>query len=301
MIPLRPRSIVLGWLLGALLALSASAPGQTPKPAGVDDAALEALAKEAAEARDASLAGALEALDKASASPKAAETYFYECVKAHDFKRDLDVSSKFEDWRRAFADQWRGRDLGYVLQLQLRHQALVLRTARTKDKATMTGQWLSLAESIVSRVEDAMFGASFLAQPIQTSVFDKALKLRQLAGGAQEFGAGPLDIGGMFDRHILPHVPAESRRKAWERRIELQSEFARKTLLPSELEDFERFELPRLRWRQLADVRFPGGAPADEGSWGEAAEFIRHHLKHPDAEGWVNALRESRSRSSQAK
>jgi hypothetical protein len=267
----------------------------------LDDATLDALAKEAAAAREASMAGALEALDRASASPKAAEAFFYECVKAYDFKRDLDVASKFDDWRRAFADQWRGHDLGYVLQLQLRHQALVLRTAGAKDKAAMAGQWFSLAESIVNRVEDAMFGASFLAQPVNTSVFDKALKLRQLAGGAGEFGAGPLDIGGMFDRHIHPHVPPENRRNAWERRLALQTEFAKKTLLPTEYEDFERFELPRLRWRQLLDLRFHGGEASDTSAWTEATAYIRQNVKHPDAVLWVEILKALRDKATEPK
>lgn len=284
-------------LLVALLTLVTTVTAQQPEASTVDDATLDALTKDATQARDATLAGALQTLDKASASPKAAEEFFFDCVKTYDFKRDLDVGTKFDDWRRAFAEQWRGHDLGFVLQLQLRHQALVLRSAGTADKAVLTTQWLALAESIVTRAEDAMFGASFLAQPITTSVFDKALKLRQLTGNTHDFGAGPLDIGGIFDTHIHPHVPPENRKGAWERRLQLQTEFAKKTLLSTEREDFENFELPRLRWRQLLDVRFHDGTPQDSSAWDEAATFIRQHIKHPDASDWVDKLRELRSKA----
>lgn len=285
---------VLVTLLGLFLASSMCA--QTARPPAVDDDSVASLRREILEARESQLDAALQKLEKASSSPKAAEEFFYDCVRSYDFKRDLEAGSKFDDWKRAFADQWRGHDLGFVLQMQLRHQALVIRSARTEDKATLIPLWVSLIETVVAHVDESMFGASFLAQPVNSSVFDKALKLRQLAGGMEGFGGGPLDLGGIFDQHIHPYVSQENKQAAWEKRIALQSEFADKTLLPTELEDFQNFELPRLRWRQLVDVRFPQNAPVESSALSYAFTFVRQNLKHPDAKFWLEALDDLRKR-----
>jgi hypothetical protein len=274
---------------------------QKPEPAETDDAALDALGAEVKQARTKAIQAALLTLDKAAASPKAAEDFFFDCVKQFDFKRDLEEPGKFDEWRRAFLEQWRGHDLGLVLQLQLRHQAMVLRSAAAEDKAALVPQWLTFIESMVDHAADASFGAAFLAQPINTSVFDKALRLRQLGGGLASFGSGPLDIGGMFATHIRPHVRPESRASAWQRRIELQTKFAKETFLPTEFEDFETFELPRLRWEQLMDVHFFDDAQGDASGYEVAVSYVRKNMQHPDATKWVDKLKMLRKKPESSK
>src|SRR5438034_544119 len=122
-------------LFVALLTAKSFSPGQPP--GGATDAALDALAADVKKARSAALLAALEQLDKASASPRAAQDFFFESVKKLDFKRDLEEAGKFEEWKRSFLTQWRGHDLGIVLQLQLRHQALVIRSAGASDQSAL--------------------------------------------------------------------------------------------------------------------------------------------------------------------
>lgn len=296
-LPAMRRCSLVG--LGAMLfLLLVPARGQSPHQPVADEEGINQLRREILAAQQKQLENVLSTLDKAAGTPRAAEEFFYDCVRNYDFKRDLDVSSKFDDWKRSFVEQWRGHDLGFVLQLQLRHQALALRSTHTKDPASLISQWISLIETVVSHVEESMFGASILAQPVNASVFDKALKLRQLAGGMQGFGGGPLDIGGIFDQHIHPHVKPENRQGAWEKRISLQSEFAEKTFLPTEWEDFQNFELPRLRWRQLMDVQFPSTDSIDASALSHALDFVRRNAKHPDAKDWIEIVDALRKRQS---
>lgn len=260
-----------------------------PEP-GAKGADLDALAAQVSKAREADYASVVAQLEKASATPQTAQAFFFECVQKLDFKRDLEVPAKFENWKRDFMAQWRGHELGVVLQMQLQYQALMIRTAA--DKAARPGlvpQWLRFAEVIVDHAKDASYGAAFLAQPVNASIFNKALKLQQLAG-AEGFGVGALDIGRIFDVYIHPYVKKESRASAWQRHIELQTKFAETILLATELEDYANFELPRLQWRSIMDVKFADGN-ADGAAVKEAVSFIQQHLHHPDAKQWVELLR----------
>ena len=108
--------------------------------------------------------------------------------------------------------------------------------------------------------------------------------------GPEGFTVGALEIGRIFDTYIHPYVSKANRASAWKRRIELQKKFSDEVLLPTELEDFNTFELPRLEWRSRMDVKFADGGhdPADVK---EAFQFIQQHLHHPEAQQWVNDLK----------
>lgn len=272
--------------------LSSATRGEPVSTPASPDPTIESLAAEVKKARANALMAALAQLDKASATPKSAEDFFFDCVKRLDFKRDLEEAGKFEEWKRGFLAQWTGHSLGLVLQFQLRYQALVIRSAGASDPASVVPAWLAFVESLAQHPAEAAYGASFLAQPVTSSVFNKALKLRQLAG-ADGFAVSPLDIAGIFERQILPHVKPENLAGAWQRRIDLQGQFAKGTLLPSEYDEYLSFELPRLQWRQIVEVRFRD-SPVDPAAFRDAAQFIRQHAQHPDAEQWVAKLRSLR-------
>lgn len=261
-----------------------------PASQGKEAPDLDALAAQVKKVREVDYAKVVAQLDQAAASPQSAQAFFFECVQRLDFKRDLDVPAKFENWKRDFLAQWRGHDLGVVLQLQLEYQALVMHAAVDKDlRPKLVPNWLHFAEVMVDHAKDAAYGAAFLSQPINTSIFNKALKLQQMAG-AEGFSVGAMDIGRIFDTYIHPYVRPESRSSAWQRHIELQKRFAETTLLPTELDDFNEYELPRLQFRGLMDVRFSDGAK-DSAAVQEVAQFIQAHLHHPDAKQWVELLR----------
>ena len=130
---------------------------------------LDQLASEVKKARDADYGAIVARLEKAASSPQAAQSFFFECVQKLDFKRDLELPQKFENWKREFLAQWQGHALGVVLQLQMQYQALVLHTAENKDKEARTALiplWLHYVEAIVDHSKDASYGAGFLAQPV---------------------------------------------------------------------------------------------------------------------------------------
>lgn len=266
--------------------------GQTSSGGESDE--LQKLKADVKSARAAALKSGIDQLEKASSSPRAAQEFFFDCVKKFDFKQDLDVASKFEQWKTGFAAQWRGHDLGLVLQMQLRYQALILRSVGAEDRATLIPAWRAFAESIVKHAPEAAYGVSFLSQPVNSCVFDKALKLSQLAG-VNAFAVNPIDIGGIFDVQIHPHVKPEERAATWRQRIAAQKEFADVAMLPSEREDFANFEIPRLQWRALLDVHFHDGKP-DASGFKEATQFIRRNQLHPDALAWVSEIARLRER-----
>jgi len=256
------------------------------------EADLDALESQVKKARETDYSQVIAEIDKAAATPQAAQSFFFECVQKLDFRRDLDVPGKFENWKRDFLAQWRGHELGLVLQMQLQYQSLVLRTAVNKDKDArlkLVPQWLHFAETIVDHAKEAAYGAAFLAQPINGSIFNKALKLQQMAG-MEGFSVGAMDIGRIFDTYIHPYVKKESRANAWQKHIELQKRFSEIVLLPTELDDFTNYELPRLQFRGLMDVKFSDGEK-DPAAVKEVAQFIQQHIHHPDARQWVDILR----------
>ncbi len=251
---------------------------------------LDALAAQVKKARETDYSQVIAELDKAAATPQAAQSFFFECVQKLDFKRDLDVPGKFENWKRDFMAQWRGHELGVVLQMQLQYQSLVLRSAVDREaRVNLVPQWLHFVEAIVDHAKDAAYGAAFLAQPINASIFNKALKLQQMAG-PDGFSVGAMDIGRIFDTYIHPYVKKENRASAWQRHIDLQKRFSEIVLLPSELDDFNNYELPRLQFRGLMDVKFTDGE-RDPAAVKEVAGFIQQHIHHPDAKQWVETLK----------
>jgi hypothetical protein len=272
---------------GALVCWSGVLPAETKDKAEPD---LDALAAQVKKARETDYSQVIAELDKAAATPQAAQSFFFECVQKMDFKRDLDVPAKFENWKRDFMAQWRGHELGVVLQMQLQYQSLVLRSAVDREaRANLVPQWLHFVEAIVDHAKEAAYGAAFLAQPINASIFNKALKLQQMAG-MEGFNVGAMDIGRIFDIYIHPYVKKENRSSAWQRHIDLQKRFSEAVLLPSELDDFDNYELPRLQFRGLMDVKFSDGE-RDPAAVKEVAQFIQQHIHHPDAKQWVEALK----------
>ena len=266
---------------------------QAPAKGEGDD--LDNLATKVKSARASALKSAIDQLDKAAVSPKTAQDFFFDCVKKFDFKHDLDAASKFEQWKPGFAAQWRGHDLGLVLQLQLRYQLLILRSVDAEDHAALIPAWRAFVELLLKHAPEAAYGVSFLAQPVNASVFDKALKLRQLAG-VNAFAVSAIDIGGIFDVQIHPHVKPGDRASTWQQRIAAQKQFADVAMLPSEREDFANFEIPRLQWRALLDVHFHDGIP-DAAALKEATQFIRQNQLHPDAVTWVGEVSRLRERA----
>jgi hypothetical protein len=281
-------------LRSALIAVSLGGSTLSARAAGDRDD-LDRLAAEVKASRVAAISSVVDQLEKAATTPRTAQEFFLDSVKKFDFKHDLDEGPKFEQWKTAFLAQWHGHDLGIVLQMQLHHQALVLRTVAAEDRAALVPAWAAFAESVVKNAHEAAFGISFLAQPVNQSVFDKALKLRQLAGG-NAFGVSAIDIGGIYDAFIHPHVAQKERAGAWERRIELQKQFAEATMLPSEREDFVNFEIPRLRWREFVDIHIHDGRP-DAAAVADGTRFVRQNKLHPDAAAWAALLRQVRDAS----
>lgn len=278
-----------------LLGVAAAAVAQTPAPKADDD--LDKLAADVKTAHKAALKNALDQLDRAAATPASARDFFFDCVKKCDFKHDLEIGPKFEQWKTSFIAQWSGHNLGLVLQLQLRHQALILRSAGAEDKTALIPAWQSFVDTIVKNSNDVAYGVSFLAQPISQSVFDKALKLRQLAG-AGAFAVNAIDIGAIYDTHIHPHSRAIDRPATWRQRIESQKKFAEDTMLPSEREDFASFEIARLQWRSLLDIHFHDGKP-DVTGISEAIKLIRQNQLHPDAGQWIERIKGFRKESTE--
>ena len=246
----------------------------------------------------------------ASASPRDALDFYLECVEEVDFLQKGRTSSDFRGWKDRHGQDLKNDDFARALQILLRYLAISTEADKTNDDARVVPLLTAYIDGLLKMDEvpgvpdPRRGGGGILEPPINESVFAIRYDLfRNLRGGGKardkdkektigntgevSWEPRPLNIGGMYEKTILPYLYQISPDKiagAWAKRIDQQGKMA---ILKGDatVERFRTRGLPTLQWEMMVD-QYQVGYQVSAVS--KMLEHIESHKKsHPDAGKWV--------------
>lgn len=159
----------------------------------------------------------------AANDPRAAVELYLNCVKMVEYDRTGRPESDFRGWRDAQADRIKDSDFVASLQLQLRYLALSCQAAETDDITKVFSPLLSHVDALSNLTE---MPTGPVTQSVANSVFAKAYYLERLLGQNDNWEPVPINIAGIYNRTILPHLrenDPSALMNAWDKRIEQQT------------------------------------------------------------------------------
>ncbi|MAS94218.1 MAG: hypothetical protein CMO55_13560 [Verrucomicrobiales bacterium] len=227
--------------------------------------------------------GAGDAFMNAASDPRAAVDLYINCYKLVNFDREGRSESDFRAWKDDQSDRFRDPQFVESLQHQLRYLALSCDAAEVESVDKVFSSLMSYVDGL-SRMEE--LPGPMLTQSVAGSIFAKAYYLEKLLGKNENWESVPFNIGGIYDRTILPHLRSENPSalmSAWDKRIEQQSRLAmlveqkkeeqlrgmdrdqarrarnaqnnqRGVLGTLDSDDFANRTLPLLKWGKLKDM-----------------------------------------------
>jgi len=249
-----------------------------------------------------------------ASDPKAAMTLYLDCHKVVNFDRESRPESDFRAWKDGQEDRIKDEQFLESLMIQLRYLALSCQAAETQKIETIFGSLMSYVDGL-SRLEELPTNA--ITGSVANSIFAERYSLEKLLGSNANWEAVPFNIGGIYDKTILPYLRAnqpDALMNAWDKRIEQQSRIVamieqnkeealrgldreqerrargnqdRQGGMMGELnqDDYLARTLPKLKWEKLKDnflyVDQVMGAKA-------MLDFVQEYITHELGEDFFN-------------
>ncbi len=258
--------------------------------------------------------GARSAFLAASNDPKLALKLYLDCYKKVNYEMEGRSEADFRAWQEGQEANLKSKDFVESLLVQLRYLSLSCHAAEVEKLDEVFGPLNNYVESLSSIQE---IPDRILTTDISNSVFAKAYELEKMLSNNKAWEGVPLQIGGIYDKTILPHLRANnpgSLMNAWDKRIEQEKRMVmffeskkqeelrgldrdakvktrdrqenRGGLLRTyDLEHFTREILPRLQWNRLKDM-FLYINQLDAAK--EMLTFVQTHLTTPNGEEFYN-------------
>ncbi len=200
-----------------------------------------------------------------------------------DYDREGRPESDFRAWKDAQKDRVSEPNFVESLQQQLRYLALSCQAAESKERDEIFAPLMSYVDGL-SRLTE--MPSNNLTQSVAGSIFAQAYYLEDLLGKNDNWEPVPMNIGGIYNRTILPYLREENPAalmNAWDKRIEQQTRLvvmleekkneemrgldrdeerkARNSqsnqgglLKDHSKEEFTNHTLPQLQWGKLKDM-----------------------------------------------
>ena len=159
----------------------------------------------------------------AAADPKAAIALYLDCHKIVNYDREGRPESDFRAWKDSQEGKIKSDAFIESLLLQLRYLALSCQAAEAEDPSEIFSDLLAFVNSL-SYMEE--MPTSSLTSSVAGSIFSKAFYLENLLGSNESWESTPFNIGGIYEKTILPYLRVENTGalpNAWDKRIEQQS------------------------------------------------------------------------------
>tara|TARA_R110002096_G_scaffold16106_22_gene55124 strand:+ start:5128 stop:6141 length:1014 start_codon:yes stop_codon:yes gene_type:complete len=322
------RRLVAALQITFLCAFSSATIVAQSEPSPLTESQIQAIKKQLEELKTAARTKTLsknssaeQVFRSASGSPKAALELYLRCHQEINFTRMNKSDSDFREWRNANEEQHEFEPFLTALQLQLEYLALATRSAQTEEISTVFTPLTSFMAKLSTLSEPPH---PELNRNIASTIFAEVYELDEaLARNAERWEGNPLNIGGVYEKTILPYLrekmPA-SLDNAWSSRIKQEVAMAK---LFIEFEDkmeryqernegeagavrrqigqmagfvrgrakaalqFEKERLPELKWAQARDqYEFGNRALAAKSM----LDIIQANIGHDEAEGWISEL-----------
>ncbi len=255
---------------------------------------------------------------QAAQDPKAAVDLYVKCYKMVNFEREEREESEFRDWEDRQEGTFKDPRFLEGLMMQLRYLALSCEAAEAAELKDVFPSILAYVDSLTMLTE---LPGQPLLQGVDGTVFADAYNLKELLSRNQSWEMVPFNIGGIYEKTILPYLRANDPSRlvpAWDKRIEQETKIVQ---LLAALEesgnnrderrqaaaqnrqlqqgrtggimraydefDFRKNTLPALQWGRLRDMALH--VDPVQGVAGMLA-FVKANTEHPKVQEWLNDL-----------
>lgn len=277
----------------------------TPQQVEAITKQLAELEKQVLEMRGSTLTTVMAKLRSAVASEAAALSFYLDCEKLVNVDRkDLDKTE--ERQRKEQMDRNAERrsdkksedqdgDLGAAVKLHIEYLLLTLEAHETKeaDKEKLLPKLQAFIQELLSKA-DKLKGRSgaLLGRDVAGSVIAQAFQIERFLQGNQGWTTRPMDIGGMFDRFILPQYKEQKPdglAEQYDTRITAEGTLKKGQLPDPEFQIWMQQELPELKWQRANYLLRNGPTPIN--ALKDMLDHIKAYPSHPSAPGWLAEMR----------
>jgi hypothetical protein len=320
---IRPRLSALALFLIATATASAQGPGPqrgerepappppppevplTPQQIETISKQLTELEKQVQDMRGSTLTTVMTKLRSATASEAAALSLYLDCEKLVNVERkDLDKTEERQrkeqmernaERRSDKKSEEQEGDLGAAVKLHLEYLLLSLEAHETKpaDREKLLPKLQAFIQELLSKA-DKLKGRSgaLLGRDVSGSVIAQAFQIERYLQGGQGWTTRPTDIGGMYERFILPQFKeqkADALAAQYDARITAEGTLKKGQLPEPEFQIWMQQELPELKWQRAGYLLRNGPAPIN--ALKDMLDHIKAYPGHPSAPVWLAEMR----------
>ncbi len=277
----------------------------TPQQIEVITKQLAELEKQVLDMRGSTLTTVMAKLRSAVASEAAALSFYLDCEKLVNVDRkDLDKGEERQrkeqmernaERRTDKKSEDQDGDLGAAVKLHIEYLLLTLEAHETKeaDKEKLLPRLQAYIQELLSRA-DKLKGRSgaLLGRDVSGGVNAEAFQIERFLEGGQGWTTRPNDIGGMYDRFILPQFKeqkADALAAQFDARITAEGIMKKGQLPEPEFQIWMQQELPELKWQRANYLLRHGPTPVN--ALKDMLDHIKAYPSHPSAPGWLAEMR----------
>ncbi len=270
---------------------------------------------------------ALTKFREALASDSATVALYLDCYRLEHFERRDLKQSDFMEWRDRNEARLKDSDFRKALLLQLEYLVLSIQAQDIQDSKKLAPLVTSL-QAFVGKAITAVQGSTKHSASGAVSAKDTPSKggggrkgggggggpagdivglLRQDVGGSEfasaykledhlkreEWEYHPLDIGGIYNKVILPYYLTEKPSELpsqWENRINAEMALRHAVLSETEYNIFAKDEMPRRQWEKNNYLVVHNVTAVN--ALADMLKVIQNNPNHPDAVTWLRDFRE---------
>lgn len=323
---IRPALFAFGFCLLSSVTATAQGPGPGPRRGGDREPApqlpppsipltpqqieiitkqLAEIEKQVMEMRGSTLTTVMTKLRAATASEAAALSLYLDCEKLVNVERkDLDKTEERQrkeqmernaERRADKKSEEQEGDIGAAVKLHIDYLLLTLEAHETKeaDKEKLLPKLQAFIQELLSKA-DKLKGRSggLLGRDVAGSVIAQAFQIERFLEGGPRWTTRPMDIGGMYDRFILPQFKEQkpdALAAQYDARITAEGTIKKGQLPEPEFQIWMQQELPELKWQRANYLLRNGPTPVN--ALKEMLDHIKAYPSHPSAPAWLAEMR----------
>ena len=266
---------------------------------------LAEIEKQVQEMRGSTLTTVMTKLRSAVASEAAALNFYLDCEKLVNVERkDLDKTEERQrkeqiertaERRTEKKNEDQDGDIGSAVKLHIQYLLLTLEAheAKPADREKLLPKLQNFIQELLLNA-DKLKGRSgaLLGRDVTSSVIAQAFQIERFLQGNQGWTTRPMDIGGMYERFILPQFKEqkpEALAEQYDARITAEGTIKKSQLPEPEFQIWMQQELPEMRWQRANYLLRNGPAPIN--ALKDMLDLIKAYPSHPSAPGWLAEMR----------
>jgi hypothetical protein len=226
----------------------------------------------------------------ATESDTAAVNFYEDAVRATQFAGQNRESGQFREWRKREEAHLKNSVFRTALRMHLNYLAISIERAGGREMKEILPSLLNYINTWSPVLGQLRGEKDWVMAPVNGSIFAKWYQAGDMLGGLKDWELVPGNIGGMYDKSIIPEMRRQKDPRlltVWDERIQRESAAASGAQLQIESARFNEIRLPALQWERAQDMLLLGDRAK---ALNEMFGVIKQHPGHSQAETWLAAL-----------